>query len=120
MTTNSKSKIYQSIIAYILIVIKLDQPDDKCPYHHTSYIVFQPAEMKAADKMNFRVAPDIGSLSPSLLLGACGMPGCTAYFGFLGICKPKKGETVVVTGAAGAVGSLVREKKRFSEKEYCE
>ena len=80
------------------------------------YIVFQPAEMKAADKMNFREAPDIGSLSPSLLLGACGMPGCTAYFGFLGICKPKKGETVVVTGAAGAVGSLVREKKGFLKR----
>lgn len=35
------------------------------------------------------------------------MPGATAYFGFLEICKPKAGETVVVTGAAGAVGSLV-------------
>lgn len=31
----------------------------------------------------------------------------TAYFGFLEICKPKEGETVVVTGAAGAVGSVV-------------
>ena len=31
----------------------------------------------------------------------------TAYFGFLDVCKPKEGETVVVTGAAGAVGSLV-------------
>lgn len=31
----------------------------------------------------------------------------TAYFGFLEICKPKPGETVVVTGAAGAVGSIV-------------
>ena len=35
------------------------------------------------------------------------MPGNTAYFGFLEICKPKEGETVVVTAAAGAVGSLV-------------
>lgn len=31
----------------------------------------------------------------------------SAYFGFLEICKPKTGETVVVTGAAGAVGSIV-------------
>ena len=31
----------------------------------------------------------------------------TAYLGFLNICKPKSGETLVVTGAAGAVGSLV-------------
>lgn len=31
----------------------------------------------------------------------------TAYFGFLELCKPKSGETLVVNGAAGAVGSLV-------------
>lgn len=31
----------------------------------------------------------------------------SAYFGFLEICKPKAGETLVVTGAAGAVGSVV-------------
>lgn len=35
------------------------------------------------------------------------MPGNTAYFGFLEICKPKAGETVVVSGAAGAVGTIV-------------
>ena len=43
----------------------------------------------------------------SLLLGSCGMPGNTAYFGLLELCQPKAGETVVVSGAAGAVGSLV-------------
>ena len=35
------------------------------------------------------------------------MPGMTAYFGLLEIGQPKEGETVVVSGAAGAVGSLV-------------
>ena len=40
-------------------------------------------------------------------LGVLGMPGITAYFGLLDICKPQPGETVVVSGAAGAVGSLV-------------
>jgi prostaglandin reductase 1 len=49
----------------------------------------------------------ISGVSPSKLLGALGMPGNTAYFGFLEICQPKEGETVVVNGAAGAVGSLV-------------
>ena len=34
------------------------------------------------------------------------MPGLTAYFGLLDICDPKPGETVVVSGAAGAVGSM--------------
>merc|ERR1712020_228498 len=52
-------------------------------------------------------APDLPGLSKSLLLGACGMPGNTAYFGLLELCQPKAGETVVVNGAAGAVGSLV-------------
>ncbi|XP_075973796.1 prostaglandin reductase 1-like [Anticarsia gemmatalis] len=51
--------------------------------------------------------PDLNGLSPSLCLGAVGMPGATAYFGLLELCKPKAGETLVVTGAAGAVGSLV-------------
>merc|ERR1719427_1181457 len=54
-----------------------------------------------------RKAADMGSLSKSLLLGACGMPGNTAYFGLSEICNPKAGETVVISGAAGAVGSLV-------------
>jgi NADPH-dependent curcumin reductase CurA len=48
------------------------------------------------------------NLAPvSAILGVLGMPGMTAYFGFLDICQPKAGETVVVSGAAGAVGSLV-------------
>merc|ERR1719398_148374 len=48
-------------------------------------------------------APDLPKgLSKSLLIGSCGMPGNTAYFGLLDICKPKAGETVVVSGAAGA------------------
>ncbi|XP_077302044.1 prostaglandin reductase 1-like [Arctopsyche grandis] len=53
------------------------------------------------------ILPDFGDLSPSLGLGVLGMPGNTAYFGFLEICRPKPNETVVITGAAGAVGSHV-------------
>ena len=40
-------------------------------------------------------------------IGALGMPGMTAYFGLLEIGKPQPGQTVVVSGAAGAVGSVV-------------
>jgi NADPH-dependent curcumin reductase len=40
-------------------------------------------------------------------IGALGMPGMTAYFGLLDVGAPKEGETVVVSGAAGAVGSVV-------------
>lgn len=40
-------------------------------------------------------------------LGVIGMPGITAYFGLLDIGKPEPGETVVISGAAGAVGTVV-------------
>jgi len=46
-------------------------------------------------------------LSPSLALGTVGMPGATAYFGLHDILEPKSGEVVLVSGAAGAVGSMV-------------
>ncbi|PKQ01439.1 MAG: NADP-dependent oxidoreductase [Alphaproteobacteria bacterium HGW-Alphaproteobacteria-12] len=42
-----------------------------------------------------------------VMLGACGMTGLTAYFGLLDLGRPKPGETVVVSAAAGAVGSVV-------------
>jgi NADPH-dependent curcumin reductase CurA len=40
-------------------------------------------------------------------MNTLGMPGLTAYFGLVDIGKPVEGETVVVSGAAGAVGGLV-------------
>ena len=43
----------------------------------------------------------------SAYLGAVGMPGVTAWYGLTQICKPKEGETVVVSAASGAVGSVV-------------
>ncbi len=46
-------------------------------------------------------------LSPSLALGVLGLNGVTAYFGLTEVCDPKPGETVVVSTAAGAVGSAV-------------
>ncbi len=52
-----------------------------------------------------KVDPSIAPLP--VYLGALGMPGMTAYFGLLEVCHPKPGETVVVSGAAGAVGSIV-------------
>jgi NADPH-dependent curcumin reductase CurA len=52
-----------------------------------------------------KVDPSIAPISTSL--GILGMPGLTAYFGLLDIGQPKAGETVVVSGAAGAVGGIV-------------
>lgn len=59
------------------------------------------ASEKAVQKINTGIAP------PSYYLGILGMPGLTAYFGLMDIGKPKAGETVVVSGAAGAVGVVV-------------
>lgn len=56
------------------------------------------SEAKKVEKM---------ALPLSYYLGVLGMPGLTAYFGLLDIGAPQKGETVVVSGAAGAVGVVV-------------
>jgi len=61
------------------------------------YAVAPAGELRRIDR---RLAPI------STALGALGMPGLTAYFGLLDIGKPQPGETVVVSGAAGAVGML--------------
>ena len=50
---------------------------------------------------------DTNFASAPVFLGALGMPGMTAYFGLLDIGKPQAGQTVVVSGAAGAVGTVV-------------
>ena len=52
-----------------------------------------------------KVDPKIAPVTTAL--GVLGMPGLTAYFGLLDIGQPKQGETVVVSGAAGAVGMTV-------------
>lgn len=52
-----------------------------------------------------KVDPNIAPVTTAL--GVLGMPGLTAYFGLLDIGQPKEGETVVVSGAAGAVGLTV-------------
>jgi NADPH-dependent curcumin reductase len=46
-------------------------------------------------------------IPPTVALGPLGMTGLTAYFGLLEVGKLKEGETVLVSGAAGAVGSIV-------------
>ena len=47
------------------------------------------------------------NLQSSVFLGATGMPGRTAYYGLNYVGKPKAGETLVVSAASGAVGSIV-------------
>lgn len=54
----------------------------------------------------FYKLPDLKGLSPSLGVGAIGMPGATAYFVLIEDCQLKAGDTVVISGAAGAVGTI--------------
>lgn len=61
----------------------------------------QVAKAKELTKVDPNQAP------LSAYLGILGMTGLTAYFGLTEIGKPKKGETLLVSGAAGAVGSVV-------------
>ena len=51
-----------------------------------------------------KVDPKLAPISTAL--GVLGMPGLTGYFGLLDIANPMPGETVMISGAAGAVGSV--------------
>ena len=55
---------------------------------------------------SFQKLPSVPFLSDTNFLGTLGHNGLTAYFGLLEIGKPQSGETLVVSGAAGATGSI--------------
>ncbi|MDJ0337320.1 NADP-dependent oxidoreductase [Cryobacterium sp. PH31-O1] len=55
----------------------------------------------------FRVVPELPGVPLSAYLGVLGMTALTAYVGLLEVAKLKQGDTVFVSGAAGAVGSMV-------------
>ena len=64
------------------------------------------AEMSVADGRELRKV-DTTHIPLSAYLGSVGMPGMTAWYGFNHIMQPKAGETIVVSAASGAVGSVV-------------
>ena len=66
---------------------------------------FSVAEDQIKRSAMFKIDPRLGT--PNQWLNVLGMPGMTGYFGLLDIGQPKPGETVVVSGAAGAVGQTV-------------
>ena len=67
------------------------------------YAVIEEAAMRKAGL--FAIDPRAGSVTQ--WLNVLGMPGMTAYFGLLDVGQPREGDTVVVSGAAGAVGQTV-------------
>jgi NADPH-dependent curcumin reductase CurA len=60
----------------------------------------------ASDAAPLQRVPVVEGVSPSFYLGVLGMTGLTAWVGMREIGKPREGETVVVSAAAGAVGSV--------------
>ncbi len=64
------------------------------------------AEMTVSDGQTLRKV-DTTHIPLSAYLGAVGMPGMTAWYGLTQIMQPKAGETIVVSAASGAVGSVV-------------
>ncbi len=64
------------------------------------------AEMGVSDGVGLRRVKD-GPIPMSAYLGSVGMPGMTAWYGLTQIMQPKAGETIVVSAASGAVGSVV-------------
>ena len=70
----------------------------------TGMLPWKEHSVSQADQLR-KIDPSLGPITYSL--GILGMPGLTAYFGLMDIGQPKEGETIVVSGAAGAVGSAV-------------
>lgn len=71
------------------------------------------ASISAKEVKHVTVLPDSIHLPPSVFLGALGTTGLTAYFGLLRVGMPQAGETVLVSGAAGATGSCAAQIARI-------
>ena len=64
------------------------------------------ALIDGAAQNSFQKIPSVPFVSDTTFLGLLGITGITAYFGMMDIAKPEKGETLVVSAAAGATGSI--------------
>ena len=64
-------------------------------------------DVAVLDAAHVQVLPDMPDIPPSYYLGVLGMPGLTAWAGLFRVAAFQPGEDVFVSGAAGAVGSLV-------------
>ena len=62
--------------------------------------------INSAETRHYQKIPSVPFVPDSAFLGVLGVTGLTAYFGMMDIAKPQSGETLVVSAAAGATGSI--------------
>ena len=71
-------------------------------------------DVAVLDARHVRVLPELPGIPPSYHLGVLGMPGLTAWAGLFRLAAFREGDAVFVSGAAGAVGSLVGQLARLN------
>ncbi|WP_316814687.1 NADP-dependent oxidoreductase [Pedobacter nyackensis] len=98
---NLNEPIQSGIVAE---VIESKNPDFKVGDHVSGILSWK--ELQVSDG-NGLMKVNSSAIPLSAYLGILGLTGLTAYLGLMEIGKPKAGETLVVSGAAGAVGSVV-------------
>ena len=84
-------------------VVKSNHPNFKVGDRVMGMMGWQEYFLSNGERMNKVEAP----LPDEAILSVFALPGLTATQGLFNVGKPKKGETIIVTGAAGSVGSLV-------------
>jgi NADPH-dependent curcumin reductase CurA len=91
------------------VVVESRNPGFQAGDHVSASLGVQEYAVFAADQFKrsglFKIDTRLGS--PTQWLNVLGMPGMTGYFGLMDVGQPRPGETVVVSGAAGAVGQTV-------------
>lgn len=85
-------------------VVQSEHPEYKVGEHVLNFMGWREAFLSDGGGLN---KVDVTHIPAAAYLGTAGMPGQSAYWGLLDIGKPQEGETVFVSAAAGAVGSVV-------------
>ncbi len=79
--------------------------NDKFPVGTKVSSMFGWTEYAVSNGKGLQILPD--NIPPEAVLSVLALPGVTAYQGLMNVGKPKAGETLFVSGAAGSVGSIV-------------
>lgn len=98
-------ELHKPITSALVAEVKESKNDKFSKGDFVSGMLAWKREQVSDGKDLHKVDPDMAPLSA--YLGVLGMTGMTAYLGLTDIGKPKEGETLLVSGAAGAVGSTV-------------